>query len=131
MSDDSNIEAGKKIPAPAVKRPGRSHSDEKTEKEVGNLLGGKTEQMLARESREAEARRNEAFRDHFEKIAIWALYLIGASIVAAAGIWLYHLLAPECYRWLTKEQVDRIQDVVTGGIIVGIVSGHLKKRLSD
>ena len=93
---------------------------------------GKSSEEIERAGREAEAKRAEVFRDHFERLIICTLYLSWAAIVAVVGAWLYHVLLPENFWWLPKNQIEQLRAILTGGAIVGlagIASGHMKKRL--
>ena len=80
---------------------------------------------------ENEHFRNEVFRDHFEKVAICALWLISGLFAAVAAIWFWHLLLPERWHWLSPEGVSKIQNIVTGGILTSLATGHFKKRLGQ
>ncbi|MBR9864894.1 MAG: hypothetical protein GYB24_15765 [Rhodobacteraceae bacterium] len=98
--------------------------------EAKQLASGKSSDELRIESEEAEAARTERFRNHFERLAIVTLYLVWFAIVVVGLIWLYHLIAPPSLPRLPVEQVNNIQAIVTGGVIAGIASGHMKKRLN-
>lgn len=80
-------------------------------------------------SKENEHYRNEKFRDHFEIVAICALWGVAFLFAAVAVIWFWHLLLPEKCHWLSSESVSKIQNIVTGGILTSLATGHFKKRL--
>ena len=103
--------------------------DQRAANEAKQLSSGKSSDELETESREAEAKRTEAFRNHFEILAIVTLYVVWFAIVVVGVTWLYHLVAPPTWPRLPPEQVGNIQSIVTGGVIAGIASGHMKKRL--
>jgi hypothetical protein len=85
---------------------------------------------LEREAAEQEHDRNQKFRNHFEKIAIGALWILAFGLLAIALIWLYHMVTPICWHWLDIEQLDDLQGILTGGLIVGVLTDHFRKRLS-
>lgn len=93
------------------------------------LSQGKSQEQLELDAAEAEARRTEAFRDHFERLAIVSLYIVWFAIVLIGLAWLYHLLAPPTWSRLPDEQAGHLQSIVTGGLIAGIAGGHVKKRI--
>jgi hypothetical protein len=37
---------------------------------------------------------------------------------------------PTCWRWLTDEQVQGLQNALAGIILVGVLADHFKKRIS-
>lgn len=80
-------------------------------------------------SKENEHYRNEIFRDHFEMVAICALWSVSFLFASVGAIWFWHLLLPEKWHWLSPEGVSKIQNIVTGGILTSLATGHFKKRL--
>ena len=90
---------------------------------------GLSEHEIARRAAASEHRRNENFRDHFERIAIIALWLTAVLLFVVGFTWLYHLLMPERWHWLSADQVLKLQNIVTGGVLAGVAGNHIKKRL--
>lgn len=97
--------------------------------ETLQLSSGLTQKQIEQRAKEAEANRTEGFRDHFETLSRVALWLVFGALVAIAIVWLLHLILPERWRWLTKEQVATIQNIVTGGVVAGVATAHLRRRL--
>lgn len=94
------------------------------------LSRGFSAEDIEKQAATAEHRRNERFRDHFENIAILCLWLVALLFLAVGGTWFWHILMPEKWHWLTADQVSKLQNLVTGGILTGIAAGHIKKRMS-
>lgn len=101
--------------------------------EEAQLLGQDlTEEELRQQAVRSDHRRNENFRDHFEKIAtasLWGIALILTLVVVA---WFWHLLAPGEWGWLSVDQLSKLQNIVTGGSLTSIASiaaRHIIKRL--
>lgn len=136
MNNKPEEDSFERIPESAPEKaagrvPFRIGFDARAAAEVKQASQGKSREQIENEAFAAEAKRSEAFRDHFERLAVFSLYLIWAVIVSIAITWLWHLLLPESYWWLTEQQIQHIQAVLTGGVIAGIASSHLKRRLSD
>lgn len=85
---------------------------------------------MREQSAQNEHTRSEKFRDHFERIVLCALYGIAFIFLVLGGVWFWHLVAPEHLLWLSPDDVSRLQNFVTGGVIATIAGGHIKKRLS-
>lgn len=99
-------------------------------KEAALLTRGKTEKELKKEAALKEHDRSQKFKDHFERIAIGLLWIAAASLLVIFMSWLWHMVTPSCLHYLDSEQLAKLQYLFTGGIVVGVVSGHLKKRLT-
>ena len=86
---------------------------------------------LKSEAEAAEHRRTETFRDHFEKVAIAALWVLFLAMGVIGIVWIWHLITPETSRlhWLSEAQMEKLQDVLTGGLVAGLVADHFKRRM--
>lgn len=96
--------------------------------EALKLTQGKTARELKKDADQKDHDRSQKFKDHFECIAIIYLWLAAAALALGAGTWVWHMIMP--WHYLSPDQISKLQTFLTGGIIVGVVSGHLKKRLS-
>lgn len=105
--------------------------DLQSAEEAKQLSSGKSAGELRRIAQEREAGRTEAFRDHFERLALISLYLVWALLIVFGLVWAYHLVAPPTWFRLPEGQVDHLRSILTGGILAGIASGHVKRRLGD
>ncbi|WEX76902.1 hypothetical protein PYH37_005253 [Sinorhizobium numidicum] len=94
--------------------------------EVASLQQGKTREQLRQE---AEDGRTERFRQHFECIAIGAVWIAAFALSLMAAVWMWHLVSPQPYRWLDDKDLWTIQTILTAGALLSIVSGHFKKRM--
>lgn len=99
-------------------------------KEAQLIGSGATVKDIQRVAEENDSHRAEKFRDNFESISIIALWGGFIAFVLLFGVWAYHLVTPERLHFLTAAALDKLQLVVTGGFVTGVVSSHMKKRLS-
>lgn len=106
-------------------------TDDQATAEAKQLSQGKSEEQLRDDAKAAEAERTEKFRDHFERLAIISLYVVWIAIAIIGVLWVYHTVAPPNWWRLPDDQVRNLQAIVTGGVIAGTASGHLKRRLAD
>lgn len=90
---------------------------------------GLSPEEIQRQFAANEHRRSERFRDHFEILAISALYVAALIFLLVGLAWFYHLLMPVGWHWLNADQVAKLQNVVTGGVLASVAGGHIKKRL--
>jgi hypothetical protein len=110
--------------------------------EARQLSSGKSVRNLKKDAEESDHERGERFRDNFETITICAINAIFAAMAVLGIVWLAHMVLPEkcspsasifgiqLCRWLIPEQVIIIQDVLTGGIIAGLIGDHIKRRMT-
>lgn len=99
-------------------------------REASVLSSGKSPDELARAAQNAEHDRHQKFKGHFERISIGFLYLLAGGMLAVGIVWTWHLVSPDCWQWLDHEQLDTLKDLLTGGLIVGVLTDHFRKRLS-
>lgn len=124
--DDSGVD----VPSLSIEEEGIVQGDDsKSAKEALELSSGLPEREIKKRALEAEAKRTEKFRDHFEGLAVWSLYLIWGFLVLVGIVWAYHLIVPPCWPRLPEDQVRNLQAIITGGFLAGIAGGFLKRRL--
>ncbi|NIJ34301.1 hypothetical protein [Sphingomonas oligoaromativorans] len=100
------------------------------QQEAADFSSGKSRDELAEEAFRGEHRRNEKFRNHFEVMAICALWLTAIAVTGIGSVWLLHMVLPANRRWLSSEDLSHIQSIVTAGLLVGVIGNHFKKRLN-
>jgi hypothetical protein len=105
-------------------------SDGASGNEASLLGSGFTEDEIRRRAADDEYLRGKKFKDHFERLAIAAMWIAAAAILAVGSIWIWHLLASEEYRWLSKDAVDKVQNIFTGGILISAFADHFRKRVN-
>lgn len=97
--------------------------------EAASLSAGKSPDQLASDAAFKEHDRNQRFRDHFEMLAIFALWASAFAICGIGAVWAWHLVAAPRLRWLSTEDISHLQSIVTAGLLVGVIGNHFKKRL--
>jgi hypothetical protein len=97
--------------------------------EAKQLGRGLSVRDLKAEATESEHGRAERFKNHFEFIALAAMW--GVSFVAAAFgfTWFWHVITPDKWHWLQPDQVEKIQNIFAGVILAGVLGDHFKRRL--
>lgn len=104
-------------------------SDRKSSAEAEQFAEGKSIDELKAQAEQNELSRAEAFKDHFEWISVVALYASVFVFSLIALVWVAHLIIPTAYHWLSANQIKDLKNLLTGGVIAGAITSHLKKRL--
>lgn len=97
--------------------------------EMEFLSRNATPEELQKDAVRREHDRNQRFRHHFELIAIASLWVAAIAITGIGGVWIWHMAAPESWRWLKGEDVSHLQSIMTAGLLVGVIGNHFKKRM--
>lgn len=101
-----------------------------SEREAQLLEQGLTEQEIAKQAAKDDYDRGRRFKDHFEQIAICGMW-IGALALLVVGLsWLWHLLMPGRWRWLADTDMDKLQNIFAGGILISAFADHFRKRVN-
>lgn len=104
-------------------------SDSKSKNEADILGKGLSENEIREKALQDEYERGKAFKDNFEKIAIFGMRVGATALFLTGSTWLWHLLAPSCWRWLDKDDVSTLQNLFTGGILISAFADHFRKRV--
>jgi Fe2+ transport system protein B len=97
--------------------------------EAKQLSSGLSSEELKHDAEEREHNRNQNFRDHFEKLVTWGMNGAFIAIMVMGAVWVWHLVTPTWLQWMSEQQLDHIQSMVTGGVIAVVVGEHFKRRL--
>jgi len=97
--------------------------------EAKQLSSGRSSEQLKKDAEEREHDRVQRFRDHFEKLVKLGMDGAFLAILVMGAVWVWHLITPETWQWMSEQQIDRIQGMVTGGVIAVVVGDHFKRRL--
>jgi hypothetical protein len=109
------------LPPTELAASGNRASVKKALAEEESLSQNATPEELKNDADRREHDRNQRFRHHFELIAIGALYVAALAIASVGGVWLWHMAAPLCWRWLGGEDVSHLQSIMTAGLLVGVI----------
>lgn len=90
---------------------------------------GKSIPELERAARARDHERSENFKDHFEAITVGGLYLMACGVFSFAVAWGWHVLSPENLHWLNGDQLIKIQNIFTGGVLAGMIADQFRRRL--
>jgi hypothetical protein len=104
-------------------------SRDPSHQEAEQFSEGRDADTLAKEARQKEHDREQKFKDSFETLAIAGVWLAALAGVAVGGTWLYHLLTPIAWHWLGPEELTRLQNIFTGGVLVSAAGDHWRKRM--
>lgn len=105
-------------------------SDEKVKQELKSLGSNLSEEDLAAQAKQSEHKRREFFLTVFEWLAVLTLVFLFAALFIIGVVWLLQIVLPERCRWLSADQTTILQDILTGGLVAGLIGEHFKKRLS-
>lgn len=83
---------------------------------------------LRKEAEEADHERGEVFKDHFERMALFTVWGVFVVFMLLGVTWTVHTLIPP-WRWLLPQEVGGVQNLLTGGIIAGLIADHVRRRM--
>ena len=132
MSDDTDDppKQFRRVPPLAAEEQKALDGDERGNLEAQQLNRGKTETELRKEAAaQSKHKRDELFRFHFGLITVIALYVMAAGVLVFAFIWAWHTLMPSCWRWLHDADIEKIQNIVTGGVLAGLIADQFRRRM--
>jgi hypothetical protein len=83
---------------------------------------------LEKEEAESNFDRNKLTKSILAWVIRGLVVIAGIALASGLFVWVYHLLAPDCYRWLSDERISEIQDLVTSALL-GMVASEYARRL--
>lgn len=77
-----------------------------------------------------EHHRTQRFRDHFDRMVVGTMWVIVVGFWLLAIIWGINLIAGS-HAWLDKDQMYNLQGLLTGGLLLGLLTKHIERRVED
>lgn len=74
--------------------------------------------------------RDQDFKATFYFIFKIFVYIASGLLVIVASVRAIHLIIPQCYQWLSEDQLQTIDKLFYSGAIGGILGGYLRDRMS-
>lgn len=107
-------------------QPPPPNSDGLATKEAESYAQG----TLEEDARHRDHKRREEVKDLFKSVFIYGIILFFCISVAIASCWVWHLLTPESWHFLTDAQVNKLQLILISGIL-GNLPTFAKKYLDN
>jgi hypothetical protein len=88
--------------------------DGNSRKEIDDLFG--------------DNKRGEYLKKHIHFMVCASLYIASFLYACMILVWVWHITAPHCYRWLEELEVHMLERIVFGGtILVTFAAKYFKK----
>lgn len=82
---------------------------------------------LERQKAQDDYQERKLLKGHSRKIAIVFLYFVAIVVGFLLFVAAWHLIAPDCWTWLSNEQEQRIRDILLALSASGLVTAYSKK----
>lgn len=102
--------------------------------DYGDNRASKEAESFANEDLEKEAnynahQRKEKFKTHLSTAALIIFWIIVTSFSMMAAIWVFNLVTPESWHFLTSWQMDKLQTVLFSATAIKIGQDYMNKHL--
>ena len=77
-----------------------------------------------------EHARTQRFRDHFDLMVVCSMWVLVVGFWILAAAWASNIaLGPMA--WLKEDQINDLQGILTGGLLLGFLTKHIERRIED
>src|SRR5436190_12807887 len=87
------------------------------------------ERRLIYEAKQGEHSRNEDLRDQIHLAVVVGIWCAVFALLAAFFVWVFHLLAPEEWQFLTAQRISKPESSMTTGSIATLIANYFRQRL--
>lgn len=84
---------------------------------------------LAQEKLVGDHERAEGLRGHFYKGCVVGLWVAMFAVLLMFSAYVYHVVAPDKYQWLTADQANQIKSMLFSGAVGGFIMQYFKRTL--
>jgi hypothetical protein len=84
---------------------------------------------LAEEAKKRGHGRDQKFKDHLNVAALAIFWCVIACVAWGVVAYGWHLLMPEPWHYLSKEQLNKIESILAAAILSSALTGYASKRM--
>ena len=84
---------------------------------------------LEKDGKEQEHNRHQLFRNHVNKATIAIFWLIVASLVVGISTYVWHMVTPPSWHYLTDPQLGELKTVLVTAVSSSALTQYVKKRM--
>ncbi len=88
------------------------------------------EDNYAEESKRKAHQRAESIKDKLHICAQIALTIVAGLLIIGIIIWAWHILMPLHWQWMTMDQINETQKIMSSALLAIVVSDYAKKYLN-
>lgn len=100
---------------------------------ISNMINSREYREAATDAAVAGVRRGDAFGKYWHwarSVALSVMVAVGlVMVVVIAGSWLWHLVVPESWYYMHVKNIMRVESVVVGSVLGGLVNEFVFRRL--
>ena len=85
---------------------------------------------LDKDGRAKEHHRHQKFRDHVNWAALVLFWAIVVCVVLGLLGFVFHLLAPDGWHWLSPSQLEKLQTLLGAALLSSALTQYANKRMA-
>ena len=85
---------------------------------------------LEADGKKKEHGRHQKFQDHANKVAMGLLWTVAFFTLLGICVYVFHLLAPERWKWLSPDALGDVRALLTGVLFSSAMTGYVNKRMT-
>ncbi len=86
---------------------------------------------LDKQAKAGKHKRHQHFQGSLNCIVILALWAIFLSVILCGGVYLWHMLTPECEHFLTQIQLEQIRTFVVTAILSSSLTNYANRHINE
>ncbi|TDL96980.1 hypothetical protein EBP26_00795 [Stutzerimonas stutzeri ATCC 17588 = LMG 11199] len=102
-------------------------SDSLAKREAVAIAGNED---LDTDGKQKEHGRHQRFQEHANNVALGLLWTVAGFTLIGMAVFVWHIVMPESWCWLTETALDSIRTLLTGVLFSSAMSGYVNKRMT-
>lgn len=85
---------------------------------------------LEADGKKKEHSRHQRFQNHANHVAMGLLWTVAVFTLLGICVYVFHLLAPATWRWLSPDALSDVRTLLTGVLFSSAMTGYVNKRMT-
>lgn len=89
------------------------------------------DEELKRSAKKNNHSRDQTFKNHVNIVALVGLWGVVAAVVLCGLFYLYHMLSPQLWHFLTQAQLEQIRTFVVTAILSSSLTNYANRHINE
>ncbi|MBT9319325.1 hypothetical protein [Actinobacillus pleuropneumoniae] len=102
-----------------------------TTPQINNAPNDELEEELKRSARKNNHSRDQTFKNHVNIVALIGLWGVVVAVILCGVSYLYHMLSPESWHFLSPNQLEQIRTFVVTAVLSSSLTNYANRHINE
>ena len=111
--------------------PFDSNLTQGTTPQISESPNDELDEELKRSAKQGEHNRDQTFKNHVNLVTLIGLWGVVIAVILCGIFYLYHMLSPESWQFLSTQQLETIRTFVVTAILSSSLTNYANRHIDE